>query len=49
MKKKIEVVETVQTQEVSVNGAKIDKLSVTFQSEDLNKVVEKINELIEKK
>ena len=28
---------------------KIDKLTVVFQSEDMNKVVEKINEIIESK
>lgn len=29
--------------------SKIDKLAITFNSEDLNKVVEKINEIIESK
>lgn len=32
----------------AVIECKIDKLSIIFQSEDLNKLVEKINELIDK-
>lgn len=38
-KKKVEEVVEVK---------KIDKLDVTFQSVDLNKVVEKINQIVEK-
>lgn len=37
--------ETTSTQKVKES---IDKLSITFGSEDLNKVVDKINEIIEK-
>lgn len=44
MKKKEEIKE-----EVKCECKKVEKLSITFNSEDLNKVVEKINEIIESK
>lgn len=39
---------TGTTEEFIQSCVKIDKLSVTFNSDDMNKVVEKINEIIEK-
>lgn len=45
MIKKIKKEETTEECKKCVS---IDKLSVSFGSEDLNKVVEKINEIIEK-
>lgn len=45
MKKKEETIETPV--EIKVEPKKVSKLDVSFGSEDLNKVVDKINEIID--
>lgn len=46
IKKKEKVVKSAK-ESTTCKLKKIDKLDITFQSEDLNKLVEKINEIIE--
>lgn len=48
MPKKKEISEVTSSEEVVIEP-KIHKLTLSFGSEDLNKVVEKINEIIDKK
>lgn len=47
--KKVVANKVILEKELTPLVVKIDKLGIIFGSEDMNKVVEKINEIIEKK